>query len=153
MKKLICLGIVIALAGCSKKESIESFSWLSGEWVGKYDSVPVFEQWKPLNGKLLDGRGGVRTGKDTVFTENIQIVEREDGIFYLATLKGATSAIEFKFSGFKNDTAVFENPTHDFPQRVLYFKNADGTFYACVDGKYNGKYMKEGFNYKRANDW
>ncbi|HEX8516126.1 MAG TPA: DUF6265 family protein [Bacteroidia bacterium] len=154
MKKTIYLVVLIfSFPACGNKADINSFSWLSGEWVGKYDSVPVFEQWKAADGKIMYGRGGVRTAKDTVFTENIRIEEREDGLYYLATLKGAEAPVEFKFTEFKNDTAVFENPTHDFPQRVLYVKNTDGTFYAQVDGKYEGKYIKEGFLYRRANDW
>jgi hypothetical protein len=140
-------------AACKKKEDITSFKWLEGSWVGKYDSVPVFEQWKPAEKTIMFGRGGVLNGKDTVFTEKVQLEEREDGIYYIAMLKDNPGATEFKFSGFKNDTAVFENPSHDFPQRVLYFKNNDGTFYAGVDGKFSGKYIREGFVYRRTNDW
>jgi hypothetical protein len=155
MKKIVYLSVLVvfALSACGKKAEIGSFSWLSGKWVGKYDSIPIFEQWKTADGKVMHGRGGVLSGKDTVFAENVSIEEREDGLYYIAVVSGNPAPAEFKFTGYKNDTAVFEDPTHDFPQRVLYFKNEDGTFYACVDGKYKGKYIKEEFNYKKAPGW
>src|SRR6476620_11848008 len=117
-----------------RSADLDSFSWLSGKWVGRYDSIPIFEQWKAKEGNVMYGRGGVLSGKDTVFAEKIQIEEREDGLYYVAIVNGNPESVDFKFTGFKNDTAVFEDPAHDFPQRVLYYKNEDGTFYACVDG-------------------
>jgi hypothetical protein len=149
----LCLPLLLVTASCGSHGELSSFSWLEGKWVGRYDSVPVFEQWKAPDGKIMYGRGGVLSGKDTVFAEQISIEERKDGLYYIAVVKGNPGAAEFKFTGFKNDTAVFENAEHDFPQRVLYIKNGDDTFYACVDGKFKGKYVKEEFNYKKAQDW
>jgi hypothetical protein len=155
MKKinLLFIAVVLILASCNNKADLKSFAWLEGKWVGKYDSVPIFEQWKPAEGNIMYGRGGVLSGKDTVFAERIKIEEREDGLYYVAMVSGGQPPANFKFTGFKNDTAVFEDPKHDFPQRVLYYKNEDGTFYACVDGMYKGKYVKEEFNYKKSLAW
>jgi hypothetical protein len=155
MKKIIFISVSIIpfLISCNKSASLDSFSWLTGKWIGKYDSVPIFEQWKPAEGKVMVGRGGVLSGKDTAFAEQIQIEERADGLYYVASVPGNPAPASFKFTGFKNDTAVFEDPAHDFPQRVLYLKNEDGTFYACIDGIFKGKYVKEEFNYKKAQDW
>ncbi|MCW3104654.1 MAG: hypothetical protein JWO09_3094 [Bacteroidetes bacterium] len=147
------IGGMLALASCKRSADLSSFSWLAGKWVGKYDTVPIFEQWKPAEGNVMYGRGGVLAGKDTAFAEEISIEEREDGLYYVAVVKGNPAPAAFKFTGFKNDTAVFEDPKHDFPQRVLYYKNGDGTFYACIDGRFKGKYVKEEFSYKKAQEW
>jgi hypothetical protein len=146
--------LLFVTASCNRPEAdITSFSWLEGKWVGIYDTVPVFEQWKPREGNIMIGRGGVLSGKDTVFSEKINIEQRGHDLYYIAIVGHNREAAEFKFTGYKNDTTVFENPQHDFPQRVLYYNNQDGTIYACVDGKYKGKYVKEEFNYKKAKDW
>jgi hypothetical protein len=154
MKKVSVLILILssALFSCKRSADINSFSWLAGKWIGKYDSIPVFEQWKPAEGKVMYGRGGVLSGKDTVFAEKVQIEERADGLYYVAIV-GDKGAVDFKFTKYDHDTAVFENPQHDFPQRVLYYKNPDGTFYACVDGKFKGKYVREEFNYRKAQEW
>ncbi|MDF2435758.1 MAG: hypothetical protein K0Q95_134 [Bacteroidota bacterium] len=151
-KNVFCLILTIAViaSSCEKKAELSSFAWLEGKWVGRYDSASAFEQWKITGEKSMHGAGGVLSGKDTVMVERISIEERSEGLFYMASVDGNPKAAEFKFSGFKNDTAVFENPQHDFPQRILYIKNGEDTFYACVDGKYKGKYIREEFNYKKA---
>jgi hypothetical protein len=151
---LIGIVLVLSFSSCNRPEAdITSFAWLEGKWVGKYDTVPIFEQWKPPDGNIMRGRGGVLSGKDTVFSERINIEQRGHDLYYIAIVGHNREPAEFKFTGYKEDTAVFENPAHDFPQRVLYYKNSDGTVYACVDGKYKGRYVKEEFNYKKGQDW
>src|SRR4051812_473178 len=102
MKNLIFLffGLLI-LSSCGNDASLDSFSWLSGKWVGVYDSVPVFEQWKPAEGNIMYGRGGALQGKDTTFAENLQLEKRSDGIYYVAIVKGNAGPVDFKFTGFK----------------------------------------------------
>jgi hypothetical protein len=151
---LLLLISIFIFASCNRPEAdISSFSWLEGKWVGKYDTVPIFEQWKPREGNIMRGRGGVLSGKDTAYSEKINIEQRGNDLYYIAVVGHNREPAEFKFTGYKNDTAVFENPAHDFPQRVLYYKKSDGSVYACVDGKYKGKYVREEFDYKKAPDW
>jgi len=44
---------------------------------------------------------------------------------------------------------VFENPQHDFPQRISYKLNPDGTLLAAIDGTKAGKIRRVEFPYKR----
>ena len=43
----------------------------------------------------------------------------------------------------------FENPDHDFPQRVRYWLVADGRLRARVDGTVNGKSESEEYVWRR----
>ncbi len=45
---------------------------------------------------------------------------------------------------------VFENPQHDFPQRILYRKNPDGTLHARAEGERNGKLSGQDFHFRPA---
>jgi hypothetical protein len=45
---------------------------------------------------------------------------------------------------------VFENPSHDFPQRVIYRKVPDGLL-ARIEGVINGKPRGEDYPFKRCN--
>jgi hypothetical protein len=47
--------------------------------------------------------------------------------------------VPFKLISDENKKAVFENPEHDFPQRVIYVLNADGSMTALVEGKMRGQ--------------
>ena len=47
------------------------------------------------------------------------------------------------------DQVVFENKTHDFPERVIYTKGPNGTLNARIEGMINGKLVSEDWHYRR----
>jgi hypothetical protein len=127
MKKLVAISFILVLFSCgNKKASIEDFTWIEGKWNGTTGEMNFFEDWQPLAGKVLNGRGGAFVGTDTVFSEKVRIEEREDGVYYVATVKENSAPVDFKFTGYNKDSIVFENPAHDFPQRVIYFRGSAG---------------------------
>ena len=66
--------------------------------------------------------------------EYLRIVERPDGVFYIAHPGARSPGTEFKLTRSAEGEAVFENPQHDFPKRISYRRAADGTLTAAVDG-------------------
>jgi hypothetical protein len=79
------------------------------------------------------------------------IVLRQDAngdIFYVAKPSGQPEA-SFKLTRGSATEAVFENPEHDFPQRISYKLNPDGTLLAAIDGTKAGKIRRVEFPYKR----
>ncbi len=130
--------------------SISDFSWLQGKWEGTADGMNFFEEWKPISGNVMNGKGGAISGTDTVFSEKINIEQRGDEIFYIPDVKENAGPVDFKFTGIKADSIVFENPKHDFPQRILYFRLPSDKLYACIDGLEKGKYKRIEFSYQKA---
>jgi uncharacterized protein DUF6265 len=151
MKKLILfISAVTLLASCkNEKPSISDLTWLEGKWVGTSQGLKFFEEWQPLKGNLLAGAGWALSDQDTVFFEKVRIEQRGEDLFYIASVDGNDGDVDFKFTGYKNDSMVFENPKHDFPQRVVYFRNPDGKLYACVDGKDKGTFTRIEFSYQK----
>jgi hypothetical protein len=45
---------------------------------------------------------------------------------------------------------VFENLSHDFPQRVIYRRNADSSITARIEGTVNGEARGRDFPYRRC---
>ena len=78
-------------------------------------------------------------GGKTVEFEYLRIEERTDGIYYVAHPNARTPGTDFKLTRVTTDTVTFENPKHDFPKRVTYKKNADGSLTASVDAGENTK--------------
>ena len=151
MRKFILFLFCFALFSCGNKNvSISDFSWLQGKWEGSSDDLYCFEQWQSFSGNSMNGIGGAVSGKDTIFSEKIKIEQRGEDVFYIPTVKENGGAVDFKFTGYKNDSIVFENPLHDFPQRIVYFKLPNNQLYACIDGFKKGKYVRVGFSYKKA---
>lgn len=96
------------------------------------------------------GMGRTVANGKTVEYEFVQIREEADGaIYYVAKLSGQPEA-SFKLIKLQNREATFENPAHDFPQRIIYRLEPDGSLFARVEGTSKGK--ARGFDYpmKRA---
>jgi hypothetical protein len=151
MQKIVSLLLSALLFSCSApKNNVEDFDWLQGQWIGASGEMKLFENWEPLKDNALKGEGGGYVGADTAFCEAIKIEQRGDTLFYVVSVKGSNELVDFKFTGYKMDSAVFENPLHDFPQRILYFQLPNNKLYACIDGLNAGKYERVEFFYEKV---
>ena len=45
---------------------------------------------------------------------------------------------------------VFSNPDHDYPKRVIYRKQPDGSLFGRVEGRRKGKETSEDYPYRRV---
>ncbi len=113
--------------------SISQLSWMTGDWqtVGK---TKIEEHWMAPAGGTMIGMGRTLRGDRTTEFEFLRIQERDGEIYYVANPLGLCPATDFKLTKLTSDQVVFENPQHDFPKRVSYRKNSDGSLTATVDG-------------------
>jgi len=72
---------------------------------------------------------------------------RADGVYYVAHPK-ARPGTDFKLVRCEGAEAVFENLQHDFPQRIIYRKNPDGSLHARVEGPKEGKTVGQDFPFQ-----
>ena len=151
MKKFFFLFFCLSLFACSdKKITISDFAWLEGKWTGAADEMAFYEEWQSIDGNSMSGKGGATSGMDTVFSEKLKMEQRGEDLFYIPSVQENGGAVDFKFTGYKNDSIVFENPQHDFPQRIVYFRLPNDKLYACIDGIEKGKYNRIAFSYQKA---
>ena len=149
---LMTSSIILLSAGVGAQEispEMWKLGFISGCWKGG-DKVQILEeQWTMPAGQSMLGVG--RTIKDgkTEFYEFLQIRERSDGIFYIAEPKGE-KAVSFKLVKVNDSQAIFENPQHDFPQRIIYQKAIDGSLLASLEGTESGKPKRIEFAMKRV---
>ena len=78
----------------------------------------------------------VNTSGKMVAFEYLRIVEREGGLVYAAQPGGAPKT-EFVLTEFGpteagGKRAVFDNPRHDYPKRIVYELSADGKLSATT---------------------
>jgi hypothetical protein len=110
---------------------------MAGTWRGEEGGVVMEEHWMEPGGGMMPGlHRDVRAGKRTAF-EYLRIEEGPEGLIYQASPQGAP-ATPFLLRTLEPRKAVFENPGHDFPQRILYFLDDEGALHARVetlDGK------------------
>ena len=142
-------AIAVAAAARGAADPIDRLSWLSGCWAQTRPDGITEEHWmKPSGGTMLGMSRTVRSGRTTEF-EFLQIKEDGGKLAYVARPSGQAEAT-FPLKTMTDDETVFENPTHDFPQRILYRKGADGSLTARIEGTMNGKARSIDFPFKRC---
>ncbi len=132
-----CIALVVAAAKAaqpagSEKASVESLSWMAGTWTGEEGGVVMEEHWMEPRGGMMPGlHRDARPGRKTAF-EYLRIEEGPEGLVYQASPQGAP-ATPFLLRSLEARKVVFENPEHDFPQRILYWLDDDGALHARVE--------------------
>ena len=102
------------------------------------------EHWTRVAGGSLLGMSRTVAGGKTVFFEYLRVEARPDGIYYVAHPK-ARPGTDFKLVRCEGEEAVFENPKHDFPQRIIYRKKPDGLLHARIEGPRDGGVVAQDF--------
>jgi hypothetical protein len=127
---LACSGWpVLAAEG---RPTVAELAWIGGAWRATAPRATVEERWTPPAANAMLGLSRtLQDGRMTAF-EFLRIVEREDGIFYVAQ-PGGRPPTEFKLTAYDGRVALFENPQHDYPRRIAYRRNDDGTLGATID--------------------
>lgn len=119
---VFCAFILSLLAGACTPP-IKAFTWLEGSWEMPLRKGGVLqENWVRQNGKTLQGRGLKIVARDTTPQESIQLRYSDRGFWYVPTVPDQNEAkpVPFKMVQAADRAYVFENPKHDFPQRISY---------------------------------
>lgn len=153
------LLLALGALGCAPKDNrlrlvgedprLDPLSWLSGSWAGLAEGARVEEHWSVPAGGTMLGMNRTVAGGRTVFYEYLRIEATDDGIVYLASPLGRHPPTAFALVGMGEREVVFENPEHDFPQRVAYWREAD-TLHARVEGFEDSERRSSQFSMVRA---
>jgi len=152
MKRLILVvpflfGVSVAGA---QTTAIKDVAWLQGCWEQRDGDRVVEERWMaPRAGSML-GVGRTTRGEKLIEHEYIVLTERDGRLAYEAHPSGQATAT-FMSKPVANREVVFEDPTHDFPQRVGYKSIGPGQLLAWVEGMSGVKTRRIEFNYRIVN--
>ncbi len=115
------------------KARIDDLAWLAGAWVGRRSTgSSTEERWSPpLGGAMLAVSRSVNTSGKMFAFEYLRIIEREAGLVYVAQPGGAQPT-EFVLTELSPTRAVFDNPRHDYPKRIVYELSPKGGLIATI---------------------
>ncbi|WP_269532148.1 DUF6265 family protein [Chitinimonas sp. BJYL2] len=153
MKRLgwVCLSLLCLSVSASEPPRVkaEELAWLAGCWRQSAAESGSVEVWTlPAAGTLLGVSRTVRQGQLREF-EFMRIHTLNDALHYTAQPSGRDET-HFKLISGHAKALVFENPHHDFPQRVLYTLQADGGLLARIEGSLQGKPRARDFPMQRV---
>lgn len=153
------LVLTVALVACGPKDRqlrlvaedprLDALAWLCGSWSGVTEGARVEEHWTVPAGGSMIGMNRTVVGGRTVFYEYLRIEAGDDGIVYLASPRGRQPPTAFALATMTEGEVAFENPEHDFPQRVTYRREAE-TLHARIDGEQDGEPRHSEWTMQRA---
>lgn len=130
----LALGGITGTARAQER-SLSDLAFMSGCWRGNLAgrNGTVEERYNPAAGGLMLGTSQTIVDGRTVFFEFIKIEQSEGGIVMTPAPRGKPS-VPFKLVSLAGKKAVFENPEHDFPKRIIYQLRDDGSLVARIEG-------------------
>ncbi|HJQ35741.1 MAG TPA: DUF6265 family protein [Thermoanaerobaculia bacterium] len=94
-------------------------AWMAGSWR----AGNVEEHWTAADGRMMIGMSKTAGEKKTAF-EFLRIAEVDGKLAYIAMPQGGTATV-FPLKSSEASKVVFENLKHDFPQRILYWRDGE----------------------------
>jgi Domain of unknown function (DUF6265) len=141
MKTLIALAAAVVFLGGARqsaKPTLNDLGWLAGSWSGSARGIEMEEHWTAPKGNSMIGlHRDVAKGRTMLF-EFLRIEQQGDQIVYLSMPNGRSPATPFPLKEVSGSRVMFENPAHDFPQRIIYWKDGND-LRARIEGTMNGK--------------
>ena len=116
---------------------LAQLGWLAGAWSGDDGGTLNEELWlAPAGGLMLAVHRDTAGGKATGF-EFLRIEQDGDAVVYRAMPEGRP-ATDFRRVAQGPSCIVFENPQHEFPRRILYWREGQ-VLHARIEGTRQAK--------------
>ena len=126
MKRLFA-GLALFLMGqAGPPARVADLGWMSGHWATESaDDRWTEESWSdPRAGVMLGNSRSGRGGRLAEF-EFLRIQAGEDGVPTYLAQPGGQPPVPFRLTAHDAASATFDNPQHDFPQRIVYRRSGD----------------------------
>ncbi|MFD2938759.1 DUF6265 family protein [Flavobacterium notoginsengisoli] len=153
---------IVVLSSCKKEIKTETppktysnlakAEWFIGEWGNKSAEGELTERWKKENDSVYLGESYFVVGQnDTVFAEHVRLEEANGKLSYIVTVPGQNKElpVSFEMTSATDNQIVFENPEHDYPNKIIYNLVAKDSLIAEISGLKKGKPNTERFVMKK----
>lgn len=125
------MQIFLLLLALAAQPNLDDLAWMTGHWTSTNDGLVMEEIWTaPRGGVMLGLHRDARETKASF--EFIRIAATPEGIVYFAQ-PGGRPPTPFALTESSATRAVFANPKHDFPKRIIYWLD-EGKLCARVEG-------------------
>ena len=165
---LLSAAVITAFIACKKETAtqtaaadvtptktyanLEKANWFLGEWGNKSTEGELTERWKKENDSLFLGESYfVKKGIDTAFAEHVKLWESNGKLTYTAKVanQNDSEAVDFEMTSSTDNQIIFENPKHDYPNKIVYNKISNDSLVAEIFGIQKGKPASEKFAMKK----
>lgn len=123
--RMIAAALAVLLVAGSPAATVADLGWLAGDWVSEAEGRWTEESWTAPRGGVMLGHSRSGRGEELREYEFIRIARGDDGaLAYIAMPQGG-APVAFALAQRDKTSASFENPAHDYPQRIAYVRDGD----------------------------
>ena len=136
MRLIVLATLLISLSAAA---DISRLGWMSGCWAYDDAEPGSGEYWMPpVGGTMFAVSRSIRDSRTVAF-EYLRIEESAEGSLALFASPSGQSPARFDMVSLTNNEVVFENPEHDFPQRIIYRLAQDSRLIGRIERQFNGR--------------
>lgn len=127
MKRLVAAALALVLMGqAAPPANIADLAWMSGRWESVSPNGRWTEEnWSAPRGGIMLGYSRSGAGETLREFELLRLQAGADGVPAYLAQPGGRPPTAFRLTARDGRSATFENPQHDFPQRVRYVRTGD----------------------------
>jgi hypothetical protein len=128
--------ILAAVLALQAPANVSDLAWLSGRWETAAEGRWTEESWSVPRGGMLLGYSRSGQGETVREFEHLRIQAGTDGVPVYWASPGGRAVVGFRLVSASGTEVVFENPQHDFPQRIRYRRDGDALVatISAIDG-------------------
>jgi hypothetical protein len=145
------LALALQATPAPPPSDINKLAFIGGCWtLTRPNGAKIEEQWlAPAGGAMIGMSRTVRDGKLREY-EFMRILPAPDGKLQYVAIPSGQPEAAFPVKEIGDNAVTFENPQHDFPQRILYRLVDKDTLVARIEGSVGGQARSADFPYKRC---
>ena len=134
--RMIAAALAVLLVAASPAASVDDLGWLAGDWVSEADGRWTEESWSAPRGGIMLGHSRSGSGDSVREFEFLRLEAGADGVPAYLAQPGGRPATAFRLTAREGTSATFDNPGHDFPQRIRYVRTGDSMVatISAIDG-------------------
>lgn len=133
--------------------AFRELSALQGTWISNTKRGIIGEHWVKTNDSALLGKGFFVKGADTIVTETVSLIARDGNVYYIPAVKDQNNGkeISFRLTSAEGRVFVFENPSHDYPKRIVYELVKADSLHAYIDAGVTETNKRQHYFYHKVN--
>ena len=125
MKAWIAAGLGVLLVAASPAAKVDDLAWMAGQWTREAGDRWTEESWTLPRGGVLLGHSRSGRGDSLREFEFLRVQAGADGVPAYIAQPGGRAPVVFPLVRRDGMSATFENPAHDYPQRIAYARDGN----------------------------
>jgi hypothetical protein len=125
MKRLMIAGAALLLMAQASPPRVDALGWLAGRWLAEANGRWTDESWSAPRGGVMLGHSRSGRGETLREFEFLRLAADADGTLAYFAQPGGRPPVAFRLVASEGTSATFENPGHDFPQRIRYVRDGE----------------------------